>query len=79
MSNVLMGAAVAVGVLAGGLLVVNGIANKIDGKPLLSNIFPSMGSAQTGNPGYIPGAPRSPQECVQRGGTDLGRGCLGYR
>jgi hypothetical protein len=29
--------------------------------------------------GYVAGAPRNPAECKARGGTDLGRGCLGYR
>lgn len=29
--------------------------------------------------GYIEGAPRSPAECVARGGIDTGKGCVGFR
>lgn len=28
--------------------------------------------------GYVPGAPTNPAECVARGGTNTGRGCVGY-
>lgn len=31
------------------------------------------------NVGYLPGAPRNPEECRARGGVDLGRGCKGYK
>lgn len=29
--------------------------------------------------GYVAGAPRSPQECAARGGTNTGRGCSNYQ
>lgn len=41
---------------------------------------PHVADAALGTPGggYVPGAPRNPQECVARGGRDTGHGCAGY-
>ncbi|HVU75791.1 MAG TPA: hypothetical protein VHD38_03080 [Candidatus Paceibacterota bacterium] len=86
-----MGKALGLGVAAviigfGALIVIQGISNIAQGNPPFSNMTAASSNARTTGPfagtpggGYVPGAPRSPDECRARGGTDTGRGCSGFR
>lgn len=46
----------------------------------VGNCPPRIAGAAPGTPGggYVAGAPRSPAECIARGGTDTGTGCRNY-
>lgn len=68
----------------GFVIAYNGMLNVSERKPVFDGIAAPQSQFQgaiTNTPrvGYIQGAPTSPQECLRRGGTDLGRGCYGYR